>query len=82
MRRALSRQYRLSELAPDIKVWRADRRGDRSLTLRHTRHERRPLASSADDVLRHVAALWGFTVRLEEVDGDGRVDNLREAKAA
>ena len=82
VRRALSSQYRLSELAPDIKVWRADRRGDRSLTLRHTRHERRPLASSADEVLRHVAALWGFTVRLEEVDGDGRVDNLREAKAA
>jgi spore cortex formation protein SpoVR/YcgB (stage V sporulation) len=82
VRRELSRQYRSSEQAPDMKVWRADRRGDRSLTLRHTRRDRRPLAASADEVLRHVARLWGFTVRLEEVDGDGKVENLREALAA
>ena len=38
-------------------------RGDRSLTLRHTRHNNRPLHDSAQEVLKHVARLWGFGVQ-------------------
>ena len=48
-------------------------RGDRSLTLRHTQHNDRPLADGATEVLKHVARLWGFPVHLESLDGAGEV---------
>ena len=78
VRRALASQYELSRQQPDIQVVRANRRGDRSLTLRHTLHDRRPLAESADEVLKHVARLWGFTVHLEDMDRDGEITSSRE----
>jgi stage V sporulation protein R len=31
------------------------------------------LHESADEVLKHVARLWGFGVHLESVDGSGEV---------
>ena len=73
MREALSRQYDLSTREPDIQVWNVNLRGDRSLTLRHTQHRNRPLNESAEEVLKHVARLWGFGVNLESVDGAGEV---------
>ncbi len=77
VRRALAEQYNWSCVQPIIQVERVELRGDRSLTLRHTRRNRRPLDDSADEVLRHVTRLWGFTVRIEEVDEQGRVENER-----
>ncbi|MEO7335993.1 MAG: SpoVR family protein [Caldimonas sp.] len=73
VREALSRQYDLSAREPDIQVWNVNLRGDRSLTLRHTQHKGRPLSDSADEVLKHVARLWGFGVNLESVDSSGEV---------
>ncbi len=73
IREKLSEQYNLGTLEPDIQVWSVDTRGDRSLTLRHFQHNRRPLAESAEEVLKHIHRLWGFTVRLETVDERGRV---------
>jgi spore cortex formation protein SpoVR/YcgB (stage V sporulation) len=80
VRRALSEQYNLSNNEPDIQVYNVNRRGDRALTLRHVRHTRRPLADSTDEMLKHVARLWGFTVRLETVYEDGKVDVTNECK--
>jgi TusE/DsrC/DsvC family sulfur relay protein len=34
-------------------------------------HDRRPLGESTPEMLRHVARLWGYTVRIESVDQDG-----------
>ncbi len=73
IREKLSEQYNLGTLEPDIQVWSVDTRGDRSLTLRHFQHNRRPLAENAEEVLKHIHRLWGFTVRLETVDERGRV---------
>lgn len=73
LREALSRQYDLSSREPDIQVWNVNLRGDRSLTLRHTRHNNRPLHEGAQEVLRHAARLWGFGVHLESVDAAGTV---------
>jgi stage V sporulation protein R len=73
VREALSRQYDLSTREPNIQVWNVNLRGDRSLTLRHTRHNNRPLADSAQEVLKHVGRLWGFGVHLESVDSHGAV---------
>ena len=73
LREALSKQYDLSSREPDIQVWNVNLRGDRSLTLRHTRHNNRPLNAGAQEVLKHVARLWGFGVHLESIDAGGTV---------
>lgn len=80
VRRALSEQYNLSHNEPDIQVYNVNRRGDRTLTLRHVRHTRRPLSDSTDEMLKHVARLWGFTVRLETVYEDGKIEVTHECK--
>ena len=66
LRLKLAEQYNLGSSDPNIQVWNVDRRGDRSLTLRYFNHQRRPLSSSHETVLEHVARLWGFAVRLEQ----------------
>ena len=71
VRETLARQYDLGTREPDIQVWNVNLRGDRALTLRHFQHNGRPLNDAADEVLRHVARLWGFGVQLESVDAHG-----------
>jgi stage V sporulation protein R len=73
VREALSRQYDLSTREPNIQVWNVNLRGDRSLTLRHTQHMNRPLHEGAQEVLKHVARLWGFGVHLESVNDRGDI---------
>ena len=73
VREALSRQYDLGSREPNIQVWNVNLRGDRSLTLRHFQHDDRPLHEGAQEVLRHVARLWGFGVQLESTNAKGDV---------
>ena len=73
VREALSHQYDLGSREPNIQVWSVNLRGDRSLTLRHTQHNDRPLHDTAQEVLKHVSRLWGFGVHLDSVDGQGTV---------
>ena len=73
VRQALAAQYDLGSREPNIQVWNVNRRGDRTLTLRHLQHHDRPLHDSAQEVLKHVARLWGFGVQLESVNGQGEV---------
>jgi len=70
VREALASQYNLGDREPNIQITRVNLRGDRSLTLRHTQHQRRPLGESTDEVLKHLHRLWGFPVRLESVQND------------
>jgi stage V sporulation protein R len=82
IRNRLADQYNLGSREPNIQVWSVNVRGDRSLTLRHTMHNRRPLEEqSAQEVLKHVCRLWGFDVRLESVDSNGEVKQLFEVQA-
>ncbi|RVU49463.1 SpoVR family protein [Rubrivivax rivuli] len=73
VRESLSRQYDLGQREPNIQVWNVNLRGDRSLTLRHFQHQDRPLHDSGQEVLKHVARLWGFGVQLESVNAKGEV---------
>jgi len=79
LREALADQYNLGSREPNIQVYNVDLRGDRSLTLRHYRYNRRPLGDTLDEMLLHVRRLWGFDVRMESVDEQGRVQLLSEA---
>ena len=80
VREALSKQYDLGGREPNIQVWNVNLRGDRSLTLRHTQHMDRPLHDSAQEVLKHVARLWGFDVHLESANGRGDITQRWSAR--
>ncbi len=67
IRQALVENYNLSNREPNIQIYNVDYRGDRAMTLRHTQYKNRPLNEDAEEVLKHVSRLWGFTVRLESV---------------
>lgn len=73
VRSVLSEQYNLGSNEPNIQVHNVDVKGDRSLTLRHTQHLRRPLDHSAHEVIKHVARLWGFDVRIESVNDKEKI---------
>jgi len=76
LRAALADQYNLGSREPNIQVWDVDLRGDRTLTLRYDNPQDRPLQADFEAVLEHMAFLWGFTVRLEEVDSRGETRTL------
>jgi len=80
LRRWLADQYNLGHREPNIQVWEVDLYGDRSLTLRHFMHDRRPLGDSTPEMLKHVARLWGYDVYLESVDETGEVQYAEECR--
>lgn len=73
VRSALSRQYNLGNLEPDIQVYSVNIEGDRSLTLQHTQRNGVPLGASTNEVLKHLHALWKFPVILQTVDQQQQV---------
>jgi stage V sporulation protein R len=70
VREELAGMYNLGNREPNIQVYSVDIRGDRSLTLQHVQHNRKPLGSSTDEVLKHVHRLWGFDVHLHSMQDD------------
>lgn len=77
IREVLSNQYNLSMNEPNIQVFNVDMRGDRSITLRHTQHNRRPLEEeNSTEVMRHLHRLWKFDVHLESYNGDTLASTL------
>ena len=81
IRQALSNQYNLSMNEPNIQVFNVDVRGDRALTLRHIQHNDVPLAETQEQVLKHLHRLWGFDVKLETLDAEGKVKSADECAA-
>ena len=77
VRELLASQYNLGDQTPNIQVVKVDVKGDRSLTLGHTQHQRRPLGATTDDVLKHLHRLWGFPVVLESSWNDEVVSTHR-----
>ena len=71
VRQMLSNQYNLSNIEPNIQVFNVDVVGDRSLTLQFIPNQRVPLAANYPEVLKHLHRLWGFTVKLEQLNSDG-----------
>ena len=69
VRSALSRQYDLSRREPDIQVVDVDLTGDRCLVLAHYVHDGVLLEEkSCRSVLKHTALLWGYAVKLLEIE--------------
>jgi stage V sporulation protein R len=69
IRSALSRQYDLSRREPDIQVVDVDLTGDRCLVLAHYVHDGVLLdEKTCRSVLRYTAYLWGYSVKLLEIE--------------
>ena len=69
VRRKLSEQYDTGVRDPDIQVVSADLSGDRRLVLHHRVRDGILLdKSQCDRTLLHVAHLWGYRVKLMEMD--------------
>jgi spore cortex formation protein SpoVR/YcgB (stage V sporulation) len=78
IRQALSEQYNLSNKEPNIQVFNVDVRGDRSLSLVYTPHNKIPLGKSKDEVMKHLHRLWGFDVILNQVDDHGNMIKIAQ----
>ena len=69
IRSALSRHYDLARHEPDIQIGDVDLAGDRCLVLAHSVHDGVLLdEKSCRSVLRHIALLWGYAVKLLEIE--------------
>ncbi len=69
VRKALARQHDLARYEPDIQVVDVDLAGDRKLVLHHQVTNGVLLDErSTRAVLRHLANLWGYDVKLYEVE--------------
>lgn len=78
VRRMLARQYDVSQQDPDIQVTDADLAGSRRLVLTHFVRDGILLdKEECDRTLMHIARLWGYRVRLVEVE-PGSNRKLRE----
>lgn len=73
IREALSRQYNLGNLEPDIQVYSVNVESDRTLTLQYTQQRRIPLGKATTEVLKHLHRLWKFPVVLNVVDEQGHI---------
>lgn len=69
VRKSISNNYNISLNIPDIKVYRANIHTNNQLILRHYQYNRVPLNSKeTSETLKHIARLWGHSVRLESID--------------
>ncbi|MCG5530399.1 SpoVR family protein [Halorhodospira halochloris] len=77
IRSALAKRHDLAYIEPDIQVVDVDLAGDRKLILEHRINDGATLEKrDAQAVLGHLANLWGYAVKLYEVDAEsGRVIN-------
>jgi spore cortex formation protein SpoVR/YcgB (stage V sporulation) len=80
VRQSLAEQYNLGNREPNIQIYKANHHGDRSLVLRHTRHNRRPLNETTDEVMKHIARLWKFDVYMETMHENNRVELTHECR--
>jgi len=70
VRRLLARHYEVGVQDPDIRVTDADLSGGRRLVLTHSVRDGVLLdKAECDRTLQHLAQLWGYRVKLLEVDG-------------
>ncbi|MGE5504810.1 MAG: SpoVR family protein [Actinomycetota bacterium] len=71
VRKSLGRLYDIAQLEPDIQIVDVELAGDRRLILHH--RVTNGILLDEDEallVLRHIANLWGYEVRLIEVDAE------------
>ncbi len=82
VRQTLSAQYNLSQLEPNIQVQKVNINTDRAITLRYIPQNAIPLGGDIDEVMKHLYRLWGFEVRLEQLNSDNSTTLLARCPVA
>ncbi len=77
IREQLAGQYNLGDKEPNIQISRIDIRGDRSMTLQHNQHNRKPLNQDTREVLKHLYRLWGFDIYMDSMQNGEVVKRFR-----
>ena len=71
LRRQLARQYDIARIEPEIQITDVDLKGNRRLILTHHVRDGQLLnKSDCDNVLLYLAQIWGYGVKLLEVDAE------------
>ncbi|WP_142849320.1 SpoVR family protein [Telmatospirillum sp. J64-1] len=71
IRTALAAEYEIARIDPEIEVVDVNLAGDRKLILEHrVRDGQRLDEATMHKTLRHIRTLWGYSVRLREVDAE------------
>jgi spore cortex formation protein SpoVR/YcgB (stage V sporulation) len=83
IRQVLGRQYDTGLQDPVLEIVEAKLSGNRHLVVEHSvRNGRRLADTAAQDVLEMLARLWGYRVKLREIDAEsGKLLGEREAIA-
>ena len=82
VRDALADSYDVAANEPDIQIVDVDLRGDRELVLKQNIRNGIPLTENGrDEVLAHLARLWGYDVRLQGID-DKSGETVYESRAS
>jgi stage V sporulation protein R len=82
VRDALAESYDVAANEPDIQIVDVDLRGDRELVLKQNIRNGIPLTENGrDEVLAHLARLWGYDVRLQGVD-EKTAETVYESRAS
>lgn len=78
IREQLSNQYNMSMNEPNIQIYDVNVKGNRSITLHHIQHNRRPLEKNeTQEVLKHFHQLWKFDVKLESYNNEKITQTFR-----
>ncbi len=81
IREALSMQYNIGYVIPDIQVVNVDRWGDRTMTLHHYMVNDVPLHKEQTiDTLKYLTYLWGYNVKLESITSSGDIKEIYDLK--
>ena len=73
IRASLAASYDLASRVPQIVPYACDERGDRTLMLKHTMHNRKPVhKENTGEVLKHIHQLWGHPVILASFNEDDK----------
>lgn len=68
LRTDLAQQYDLNHRTPRIQVVKADLQGDRQLVLEHVNVHKHELDDHTELLIKHVHRLWGYAVKLHELN--------------
>jgi spore cortex formation protein SpoVR/YcgB (stage V sporulation)/intein/homing endonuclease len=71
IRSQLADSYEIENLTPKIEIVNADLKKTRRLTIQYHQHENRTLNRNYSAVLKHVQALWGHPVELNQISDNG-----------
>lgn len=64
IKQSLSKQYSMMSNRPDIQIWDANLKGNRTLELKYTSHNNSEISKDFGKTVEHIRRLWGYDVKV------------------